>query len=93
VIASALERASIEKSGTAQDPEALIHELYEAASPGFTSGPMRRGLPSPEIEVYGRGMDGLDTPNCEVCLARLWPAGSDEHPYWWCPSCKVARLS
>jgi hypothetical protein len=37
--------------------------------------------------------DGLSTPNCGECLTRLLLAGSDEHPYWWCPVCKVARLN
>jgi hypothetical protein len=43
---------------------------------------------------YIRGMDdGLTTPNCPACLTHLWAAGSDEKPYWWCPICKVARLT
>jgi hypothetical protein len=47
------------------------------------------------MKAYGLRMenDGIGTPNCPECLTMLWPAGSDEHPYFWCPTCKVARLS
>jgi hypothetical protein len=27
------------------------------------------------------------------CLTSLEVAGTEDHPYWWCPWCKVARLS
>jgi len=37
--------------------------------------------------------DELDAPNCSECLTRLEVAGTETHPHWWCPSCKVARLS
>ena len=46
--------------------------------------------------VYRREMDDndswLETPNCPVCLARMWPSGTDEKPYWYCPSCKLPRI-
>ncbi|MFP7833151.1 hypothetical protein [Marisediminicola sp. LYQ134] len=37
--------------------------------------------------------DGIETPNCERCLTRLDLIGNTEHPYYWCPSCKVAHLT
>jgi hypothetical protein len=45
---------------------------------------------------YRHSMDDNDawmgTPNCPVCLIRMWPAGSDEKPYWYCPTCKLPRI-
>jgi tRNA(Ile2) C34 agmatinyltransferase TiaS len=40
-------------------------------------------------------MDDLDvaTPRCPDCLTALEVAGTLEHPYWFCPSCKAARVS
>ena len=38
-------------------------------------------------------MDDLDTPNCPQCLTPLVIAGTEKHPYWFCPVCKVARLN
>jgi tRNA(Ile2) C34 agmatinyltransferase TiaS len=38
-------------------------------------------------------MDELDQPRCPECLTTLEVAGTVTHPYWICPSCKVARLS
>lgn len=38
-------------------------------------------------------MDDIESPNCPQCLTRLEIAGTEEHPYWFCPVCKVARLS
>jgi transposase-like protein len=38
-------------------------------------------------------MDDVDLPRCPECLVVLEVAGTVEHPYWLCPSCKVARLS
>jgi len=40
-------------------------------------------------------MDDADlvAPQCQECLTALEVAGTTQHPYWWCPSCKVARLS
>ncbi len=38
-------------------------------------------------------MDEVIAPNCPECLAALEVLGTVEHPYWWCPVCKVARLS
>jgi hypothetical protein len=37
--------------------------------------------------------DDLLTLRCEECLTQLEVAGTTQHPYWFCPSCKVARLS
>jgi tRNA(Ile2) C34 agmatinyltransferase TiaS len=34
-----------------------------------------------------------DSPNCPECLIRLEVAGTERNPYWWCPECKVARLT
>jgi hypothetical protein len=31
-------------------------------------------------------------PNCPECFTALWPAGSDEKPYWYCPSCRLPRI-
>ena len=38
-------------------------------------------------------IDDLGTPNCDECLTPLELAGTDDRPYWYCPSCKVARLT
>ena len=38
-------------------------------------------------------IEDLGTPNCEKCLTTLELAGTDERPYWFCPSCKVAHLT
>jgi hypothetical protein len=38
-------------------------------------------------------LPGVTTPNCEECLHPLEVAGTEAHPYWWCPECRVARLS
>jgi formamidopyrimidine-DNA glycosylase len=38
-------------------------------------------------------MDDVIAPNCTDCLTPLEAAGTERHPYWWCPVCKVARLS
>lgn len=37
-------------------------------------------------------MDDVDQPLCPDCLVVLEVAGTETHPYWWCPSCRVARL-
>lgn len=34
-----------------------------------------------------------DVPHCPECLTQLEVAGTEDHPYWWCPVCKVARLA
>ena len=39
------------------------------------------------------GVENSGTPNCDVCLKMLELSGTDERPYWYCPSCKVARLT
>jgi len=36
--------------------------------------------------------DDAATPNCQSCLTPLEVAGTVEHPYWWCPSCRIAVL-
>jgi|GEM_PF-4775768 len=38
-------------------------------------------------------MDELETPNCRTCLVPLIVAGTEDHPYWACPDCKIALLS
>lgn len=38
------------------------------------------------------GLIDAAAPNCEECLHPLEVAGTEAHPYWWCPSCRVARL-
>jgi transposase-like protein len=37
--------------------------------------------------------DDLVVPRCEKSLTALQVAGTERHPYWLCPSCKVARLA
>jgi hypothetical protein len=37
--------------------------------------------------------DDAFTPNCVECLTQLEVAGTEKHPYWWCPLCKVVRLT
>jgi hypothetical protein len=39
--------------------------------------------------------DELDnaTPNCPECFTPLEVAGTVEHPFWWCPVCRVARVN
>jgi hypothetical protein len=32
-------------------------------------------------------------PRCPECTTKLELGGTDEHPYWVCPRCHVARLS
>jgi hypothetical protein len=34
-----------------------------------------------------------ESPRCAECLTTLDVSGTEDHPYWWCPSGKVARLS
>lgn len=31
-------------------------------------------------------------PKCRECMAQLDVAGDEQHPFWWCPSCRVAVL-
>ena len=31
-------------------------------------------------------------PHCPECTTHLELGGTDEHPYWFCPECHVARL-
>ena len=39
------------------------------------------------------GVENLGVPNCDVCLEPLELSGTTESPYWYCTSCKVARLT
>jgi len=32
-------------------------------------------------------------PNCDTCLTTLEVAGTEQHPYWWCPTCRIAQLA
>jgi hypothetical protein len=50
---------------------------------------VRRGIDRGRDEP---AMDLLDNPNCPQCLTRLEVSGTEDHPYWWCPSSRVARL-
>jgi hypothetical protein len=45
------------------------------------------------IDMPDDELAGLTPPTCEECLHALEVAGTEAHPYWWCPECKVARLS
>jgi formamidopyrimidine-DNA glycosylase len=38
-------------------------------------------------------MDEIGTPNCPECLSVLQVAGTAQRPYFWCPVCRVARLT
>jgi hypothetical protein len=37
--------------------------------------------------------DPFYTPNCPRCLERLQITGTELHPYWICPGCRIAYLS
>jgi tRNA(Ile2) C34 agmatinyltransferase TiaS len=37
-------------------------------------------------------LEGLTEPNCERCLTRMQLAGTDERPFWRCPSCGLVVL-
>lgn len=37
--------------------------------------------------------DGTAAPNCPECLTPLEVAGTVEHPYWYCPVCRIARVN
>lgn len=37
----------------------------------------------------GEKDEKMGTPNCPVYLARIWPSGSEEKPYRYCPTCKL----
>jgi len=81
-----------------------VHGI-EACSSRYRAGVARAGAGTPAVWItssqnraadYPRGMDDDDswmgTPNCPVCLARMWPSGMDEKPYWYCPSCRLPRI-
>lgn len=38
-------------------------------------------------------MDDDTAPNCPQCQTQLVVAGTEKHPYWFCPLRKVARLN
>ena len=61
-----------------------ISLVSQVAADTFLDGPRR---------VHLRAMGDVDTPNCEQRLTRLEVMGTEDHPYRWCPSCKVAHLS
>ena len=66
---------------TGKSPISLVSQM---AADTFLDGPRR---------VRWRAMDDVDTPNCEQRLTRLEVLGTENHPYWWYPSCKMAHLS
>jgi hypothetical protein len=37
-------------------------------------------------------MEDIGVPHCDTCRKLLDPVGDDEHPYWWCSSCKAPRI-
>jgi len=34
-----------------------------------------------------------DSPYCPTCLTSLTVEGTLEHPYWFCPTCRVACVT
>lgn len=38
------------------------------------------------------GLESIDLPYCPACLKSCEVAGTPEHPYWICPSCKIPIL-
>jgi len=56
-----------------------------------TVTPSATNLPGMDHDELG--VENLGVPNCNDCLEPLKLSGTAESPYWYCPSCKVARLT
>jgi len=50
-------------------------------------------LASRYISLMDDDLEGLGDPSCARCLTRLEIAGTDERPFWRCPSCGLAVSS